>query len=238
VIAQDQDPRYRLAQEAKERAEKATPGPWSYAHTGEKDNGWAVGYAEWPDETPVSPDEGDLEDQETVRYLAAGEPDDIESTQATIVESVCFSATDMGNLDDAGFIAHARSDVPALADALIEVLGEKDHWAKKAHEATVRMRHEAEDAWRRHNAIQVLRDDAEAELERLKAENDRLQKHHAEMLEVLRKYHEWLEEHDRLTAPERPGAPRRGYIGLDHKIGENVEGCDGCAAINNAGGGE
>jgi hypothetical protein len=190
VIAQD--PRYRLAQEAKERAEKATPGPWSYAHTGEKDNGWAVGYAEWPDETPVSPDEGDLEDQETVRYLAAGEPDDIESTQATIVESVCFSATDMGNLDDAGFIAHARSDVPALADALIEVL----------------------------------------------AENDRLQKHHAEMLEVLRKYHEWLEEHDRLTAPERPGAPRRGYIGLDHKIGENVEGCDGCAAINNAGGGE
>jgi hypothetical protein len=55
-----------------------------------------------------------------------------------------------------------------------------------------------------------------------------------DLLAVLVKYHEWLEEHDRLTAPEHAGAPRRGYIGLDHKIGENVEGCDGCAAIAKA----
>ena len=55
-----------------------------------------------------------------------------------------------------------------------------------------------------------------------------------DLLAALVKYHEWLEKHDELTRPERPGGPRRGYIGLDHRIGENVEGCAGCAAIAKA----
>lgn len=42
--------------------------------------------------------------------------------------------------------------------------------------------------------------------------------------ETLVKAHEWLEEHERLnTAPD---GTRTGYIGLDHRIGENPEGCN------------
>ena len=59
----------------------------------------------------------------------------------------------------------------------------------------------------------------------LEAERDQLR-------EVVRTYHEWLERHDELMRPERPGGPRRGYIGLDHKVGENVEGCVGCRALS------
>jgi hypothetical protein len=51
-----------------------------------------------------------------------------------------------------------------------------------------------------------------------------------ELLEALVKYHEWLEEHERRNM----GPPRTGYIGLDHRVGENIEGCDGCAAIAKA----
>ncbi|MGH2372122.1 MAG: hypothetical protein ACRDIC_01395 [bacterium] len=43
-------------------------------------------------------------------------------------------------------------------------------------------------------------------------------------------YHEWLEKHEKLNGPGADGR-RRGYIGLDHKAGENVAGCSGCAVL-------
>lgn len=52
-----------------------------------------------------------------------------------------------------------------------------------------------------------------------------------DLLGALIKYHEWLEEHERLNMGP---SGRTGYIGLDHRMGENVTGCDGCAAIAKA----
>lgn len=43
-----------------------------------------------------------------------------------------------------------------------------------------------------------------------------------EMESVIRRYHAWLERVD-----QTPG----GYFGLDHALGENVEGCSACAVL-------
>lgn len=45
----------RLA-EIEARVNAATEGPWCWQATGEKDNSWAVGSAQWPDGSPVRPD--------------------------------------------------------------------------------------------------------------------------------------------------------------------------------------
>lgn len=52
-----------------------------------------------------------------------------------------------------------------------------------------------------------------------------------EAIAALRYAHNWLEEHHRLGAPRSPGGPCTGYIGLDHKLGENDEGCTLCHAV-------
>lgn len=43
-----------------------------------------------------------------------------------------------------------------------------------------------------------------------------------EALNALRKAHEWLERVDQLAT---------GYFGLDHKLGENDDGCTFCHAV-------
>ena len=73
-----------------------------------------------------------------------------------------------------------------------------------------------------------------ARLERERdAANERLER----VKEALRKYHVWLErveqENLKLSPPRK-----RVYFGLDHAIGENTEGCDGCAALADAEEGE
>lgn len=63
------------------------------------------------------------------------------------------------------------------------------------------------------------------ELRRLRLENEKLR-------EVVATYHEWLERVEQLRVC--PDCGRTGYMGLDHAIGENVEGCSGCAALGRA----
>ena len=52
-----------------------------------------------------------------------------------------------------------------------------------------------------------------------------------EAIQAMRHAHEWLEKHDQLNGPEVPGGRRRGYIGLDHKLGENDDACSLCHAV-------
>jgi len=82
------DPR-TLAEEAKARAENATPGPWFAEDIGESRNGpYAVRYETRTTAGDVAPP--------PVRH------------------------------GDTIFIAHARSDVPALADAVLRLVEERD----------------------------------------------------------------------------------------------------------------
>lgn len=57
----------------------------------------------------------------------------------------------------------------------------------------------------------------------------------AELRAAVRKYHAWLEtveEQRRLQGAQILGPGQKvGYMGLDHKVGENVDGCDGCALL-------
>jgi hypothetical protein len=135
-------------------ANEATPGPWAYAHTGEKDNSWAVAQAQWPDESPVRPDAGPMDEQETERYVREGEPDDLTSIQAAIIEGVCFSASDTGPLADAVFIATSREAVVALIQEVRRLRED----IEDILEGTVRPLREAVEK-------------AEAEVERLREEN-------------------------------------------------------------------
>jgi hypothetical protein len=48
----------------------------------------------------------------------------------------------------------------------------------------------------------------------------------AELRATVRKYHKWLER------CENYRGDNGGYMGLDHKVGENPDGCDGCAILN------
>lgn len=52
-----------------------------------------------------------------------------------------------------------------------------------------------------------------------------------EVEEAIRHAHKWLEFHEEQNKPLGPGQPRRGYIGLDHKLGENDSACNLCHAI-------
>jgi hypothetical protein len=74
------------------RVDAATEGPWAWEQTGDKDNSWAVGCVMDEDEQPLS---GRLE-----------------TGQGIVVEGVCEGIDH--NPADAEFIAHARTDVPAL----------------------------------------------------------------------------------------------------------------------------
>jgi len=49
---------------------------------------------------------------------------------------------------------------------------------------------------------------------------------------VVIQYHEWLEKHEKFNTT--PNGRRTGYIGLDHEVGQNVEGCSGCAVARQA----
>ncbi len=96
----------------KARVEKATPGPWGALACGEKDNSWAIGTWSWPDGTQPGP--GFFDADETDRWIEAGEPDDLTETHAEIIDQVCENSDAMASLADADFIAHARTDIPAL----------------------------------------------------------------------------------------------------------------------------
>lgn len=50
-----------------------------------------------------------------------------------------------------------------------------------------------------------------------------------EAREALGHYHEWLERVEKLRVC--PACGRRGFMGLDHAVGENVQGCIGCATL-------
>jgi hypothetical protein len=78
------------------RADAATEGPWAWEQTGDKDSSWAVGWVMDQDENPLS---GRLETGEGI-----------------VVEGVCEGIA--ANPADGEFIAHARTDVPALVAEL------------------------------------------------------------------------------------------------------------------------
>jgi hypothetical protein len=56
--------------------------------------------------------------------------------------------------------------------------------------------------------------------------NGALERENDVLREVVAKYHHWLERVEALRDKNAVS-----YIGLDHAIGENVEGCSGCAAL-------
>lgn len=72
---------------------------------------WAAGPT-----VPRVTSEEEVGDQETERWIAAGEPDDLAETQARTEETVCGSWTDMGNLSDAEMIAQLRNLAPLLVE--------------------------------------------------------------------------------------------------------------------------
>lgn len=81
------------------RANAATPGPWAWEPTGEKCNSWCMG-------TVYPAHEGrivEVFDEETQRYREKPE----------VVDYIA-SGGDSSSLADPNFIAHARTDVPAL----------------------------------------------------------------------------------------------------------------------------
>lgn len=95
--------------EIRARARAATPGPWAYELTGDKDNTWNIGLVLGED------DEQPLSGQ-------------IELEQGDVIEAICEASLD-GTPDDAAFIAHARTDVPDLlgeVDQLTARLGALD----------------------------------------------------------------------------------------------------------------
>jgi DNA repair exonuclease SbcCD ATPase subunit len=76
----------------KARAGAATEGPWAWEATGDKDGFWAVGLV--------------CDDEEN--YLSG----ELEHGQGVVVEGICDGIS--ASFEDAEFIAHARSDIPAL----------------------------------------------------------------------------------------------------------------------------
>ena len=110
----------------RERCEAATPGPWGALACGEKDNSWAIGTWAWPDGAPAGP--GFFDEEETDRWLAAGEPTDLAETHAEIIDRICEAPDAIASLADAEFIAHARTDVPALLDAIERLRTERRTW--------------------------------------------------------------------------------------------------------------
>jgi hypothetical protein len=79
------------------RTDAATEGPWAWEMVGEKDNDWAIGHVIDEDDQPIS---GQLE-----------------TGQGVVVDAVCENGIDSSPAD-AAFIAHARTDVPALVAEL------------------------------------------------------------------------------------------------------------------------
>jgi chromosome segregation ATPase len=118
------------AEGARERAEKATPGPWEAEQDG------------------------------VLVYVVTAEPQ-----SSGHREAVALIDDDTGRLlgqdADADFIAHARTDIPALADAL------------EAAEKKL-ARHRAEDYPAQVSDLSEMLRDAETELARLRGENERL----------------------------------------------------------------
>jgi len=94
----------KLAREAKGRATAAIAGPWAWEPTGEKSNDWCMG-------TVFPPHAGRIPDDyhpETGTY--ADKPE--------VVDFIAWGG-DNSALADPDFIAHARTDVPTLADGVI-----------------------------------------------------------------------------------------------------------------------
>jgi hypothetical protein len=75
------------------RAKAATAGPWAWEATSRDDNAWCLGVTD-----PAC--EGQIEERE-------------DEELPEVVEFIAESGTD-GTYADAAFIAHARTDVPAL----------------------------------------------------------------------------------------------------------------------------
>jgi hypothetical protein len=101
------------------------------------------------------------------------------------------------------FIVHAREDVPYLVAEVQSLRAERD--ALKAKLGT----------WEDCSAQAEAVDRAHKCALKVEAERDTLR-------EALERAHRWLEMVD---------AMRGMYFGLDHKIGENVDGCSFCAAL-------
>ena len=101
------DPR-TLAEEAKARAEKATPGPW-------ETKGPSTGLGRYDDGGDYAVLTGGLIIAEAFRLVGHG--------------------TERPAFENAAFIAHARSDVPALADAVLRLVEENERLRRTIHEA-------------------------------------------------------------------------------------------------------
>lgn len=103
--------------EIKERLAEITPGPWAWMFTGEKSNGWAMGTWQFEDETWV-PAGAKLQDYESDRYEAQGEPDEVD--HAMVIDQVCESF-DGNNYNDAQFISEAPGDIAWLVARVEEL---------------------------------------------------------------------------------------------------------------------
>ena len=96
--------------EIKARLEKATPGPWAWAHIGEKVNGYVIGNA-------VNGKGEDLSGH--VEFFDYDEESgDIVETHLTFHEVVGDHEASTCNYADATFIAHAPDDIAWLIEQL------------------------------------------------------------------------------------------------------------------------
>mgnify|MGYP005819518725 CR=1 FL=1 len=95
-----------------------TEGPWAWESVGEKSNYWCLGTVD----PPISGRVAERFDGETQAFVRDFE----------IVDFVC-EASD-GKFADADFIAHARTDIPLLCEALEQAWRERDE-ARQIKEA-------------------------------------------------------------------------------------------------------
>lgn len=52
-----------------------------------------------------------------------------------------------------------------------------------------------------------------------------------EAVAAIRHAHDWLQKHEQLNCYDPAIGRRRGYIGLDHALGENDDACTLCHAV-------
>jgi len=117
------------------RAEAATPGPWAWEQYGEKVNAFSVGVACDEDGNLINGriSEGDII-ADTIIYRS-----EIGSHEAAVV-----------NYGDPDFIAHARTDVPALCATAKAAIKDRDELVKALEEV---LRGEHDSYYGKHRAL-------------------------------------------------------------------------------------
>jgi hypothetical protein len=95
-------------------AAEATPGPWCWMATGEKDNSWSLGTAVWPDDSPVKAADGELGEQENERW----NEETGEGETATRVDLIAEHFGVQNTFSDAAFIAACD---PEIVLALVRI---------------------------------------------------------------------------------------------------------------------